>query len=159
MQSEDMRTHCLRWILPFACTLVASAQASPARDFAWLSGHWCSGKGDQIIEELWLPAEGDIALGIGRTVKAGKTRNFEFMRIESKDGTTRFVSVLEGQPPTAFRLTASGPDWARFENPEHDFPRRIEYRRTESGLRAEIAGPGADGKEQVIRFEYWRCVD
>jgi len=149
----------------FACvflcawSLAAAAQDSPARSFEWLGGHWCAGKGDQLIEELWLPAEGDIALGLGRTVKAGKTRNFEFMRIESREGAIVFVSVLEGQPPTVFRLTASGTNWARFENPQHDFPKRIEYRRTGSTLHAEIAGPGADGTEKVIGFAYSRCVD
>ena len=29
-------------------------------------------------------------------------------------------------------MTASGADWARFENPQHDFPKRVEYRRTSS---------------------------
>jgi hypothetical protein len=152
-----MRTAIFNGLLLCAATWAATAQAPSAPGFEWLSGHWCSRQGDQLIDELWLPAEGDVALGVGRTVKAGKTRSFEFMRIETRDGVTRFISVLEGQSPTAFQLMASGKGWARFENPQHDFPRRIEYRRTESGLHAEIAGPGTDGKEKVIPFEYKRC--
>jgi len=81
------------------------------------------------------------------------------MRIETRDGETHFVAVLEGQEPTKFKLTGSGADWARFENPQHDFPTRIEFRRTAGGLHAEIAGPGKDGKEKVIPFDYRRCVD
>jgi hypothetical protein len=127
--------------------------------FDWLSGHWCTQAGGEVIQEFWLPAEGNVALGLGRTIKAGKTLSFEFIRIEVRDGLPHFIAVLEGQPPTAFRLTASGTDWARFENPQHDFPRRVEYRRTPSGLHAEVAGPGADGKEKTIRFEYRRCTD
>jgi hypothetical protein len=136
-----------------------AADAPTARTFAWLSGHWCSQTGDELLEEFWMPAEGDIALGVGRTVKAGRVKTFEFMRIRTRDGETNYIAIHEGQPETAFRLTASGPDWARFENPQHDFPRRVEYRRTSSGLHAEIAGPGKDGKEVVIRFDYRRCVD
>jgi hypothetical protein len=151
--------HRLLGLLVVVSTLAAADGSSPARDFGWLSGHWCSQHGEQLIEEFWLPVEGDIALGVGRTIKAGKTRDFEFMRIESRDGAIYLTSVLEGQAPTSFRLTASGTDWARFENPQHDFPQRIEYRRTSSGLHAEIAGPGADGKEKVIPFEYRHCVD
>jgi hypothetical protein len=131
----------------------------PARHFGWLSGHWCSESGDQLLEEYWLPAEGSLALGVGRTVKAGRTVTFEFMRIETRDGVTSYVAIHDGQPPTAFRLTASGADWARFENRQHDFPQRVEYRRTSSGLHAQIAGPGKDGKEAVIPFEFRRCVD
>lgn len=148
--------------LTMALTSAVGAVAAddpPARSFAWLSGHWCSESGDQLLEEYWLPAEGNLALGVGRTVKAGKTVTFEFMRIETRDGVTRYVAIHDGQPPTAFKLTASGADWARFENPQHDFPKRVEYRRTSSGLHAEIAGPGKDGKEAVIPFEFRRCVD
>ncbi len=146
----------------FATLLYAassSAADSPARTFDWLVGHWCSKSDDTLIEEFWLPVEGDVALGVGRTIKGDKTVSVEFMRIETRDGVTNFVALLEGQPPTPFRLSASGQQWARFENPQHDFPKRIELRRTPGGLHAEIAGPGQNGKEQVISFEYQRCVD
>lgn len=152
-------------ILVLSSTLVAAASAAaPAEDsasraFSWLSGHWCSQSEAQLIEEYWLPPEGNLALGVGRTVKAGKTVTFEFMRIETRDGVTNYLALHDGEPAVAFRLTASGAGWARFENPQHDFPKRVEYRRTSSGLHAEIAGPGKDGKEVVIPFDYRRCVD
>jgi hypothetical protein len=136
-----------------------AADDPPARRFDWLSGHWCSESGGQLLEEFWLPAEGELALGVGRTVKAGKTTTFEFMRIETRDGVTSYIALHDGQAPVAFRMTASGRHWARFENPQHDFPTRVEYRRASSRLHAEIAGPGKDGKEMVISFEYRRCVD
>lgn len=155
------RTTALLAALPLFVALathVAAAEDSPARRFDWLTGRWCSQSGNRLIEEHWLPAAGDIALGIGRTIQDGKTISFEFMRIESRDGLTNFVAVLGGQPATAFKLTAAGPDWVRFENPQHDFPRRVEYRRTAEGLRGEIAGPGKNGTEAVIAFQYRRCA-
>ncbi len=136
----------------------AGADASAPTGFGWLSGHWCAGSGGELIEEQWLPARGDVMLGLGRTVKASRTVSFEFLRIESAKGTTNYLAQPQGAPPTAFRLTASGPDWARFENPRHDFPKRVEYRRTPDGLHAEIAGPGRDGNERVISFEYRSCA-
>jgi hypothetical protein len=69
-----------------------------------------------------------------------------------------YVAQPQGGAPTAFALRASGADWARFENPQHDFPKRVEYRRTATGLHAEIAGPGRDGKEVVIPFDYRACA-
>ena len=137
----------------------ASDAGTPAAPrFDWLAGHWCSRGGGELIEEFWLPPEGDVALGVSRTIQDGRTTSFEFMRIQSEQGVVQYVALLAGQPPTAFRLTASGADWARFENPQHDFPTRIEYRRTAAGLHAEIAGPGTDGKERVIPFEYRLCA-
>jgi hypothetical protein len=141
-----------------ACTAGAPAAPIPAAgDFGWLSGHWCSEVRGELIEEQWLKPRGDLMLGLSRTTKAGKTTGFEFLRIESRDGAPHFVAQPGGVPPTSFRLTGSGADWARFEDPKHDFPQRVEYRRTATGLHAEIAGPGRGGKETVIPFDYEPC--
>ena len=59
--------------------------------------------------------------------------------------------------PVAVKLTQSPDSSARFENPQHDFPQRIEYRRTGHALHAEIAGP-RQGKERVIAFDYELCA-
>ena len=53
----------------------------PARRFAWLSGHWCGEHDGELLEESWLPAQGSIALGVGRTVRNGVTTSHEFLRI------------------------------------------------------------------------------
>src|SRR5690348_10917829 len=58
------------------------AEDPPAHRFDWLSGHWCSEGGGELLEEFWLPPEGDLALGVGRTVKNGITTSHEFLRIE-----------------------------------------------------------------------------
>jgi hypothetical protein len=137
-------------------SLAADAQAKMAA-FDWLAGHWCQEKKGQVIEESWLPARGGMLLSVGRTVAAGSVRSFEFLRLELREGVVTFVAQPNGLPPTPFKLTDSGSDWARFENPQHDFPRRVEYRLTPTGLRAQISGPGEGGKQMVIRFDYVPC--
>ena len=62
-----------------------------------------------------------------------------------------------GASPTVFAQEEQGEGWIRFANVEHDFPNRIEYRRAGESLKAYIAGPGRDGKELRIPFEYRRC--
>ncbi|HEU5134402.1 MAG TPA: DUF6265 family protein [Steroidobacteraceae bacterium] len=141
-----------------ACTASATGAGSPGKSgFGWLAGHWCTDLEGEFIEEAWLSPRGNLMLGVGQTVKGGKTVNFEFMRIESDAGDTNYIAQHRAGAPTAFRMTASGENWARFENPAHDFPKRVEYRRTPNGLRAEVAGPGKGGKELVISFEYLAC--
>jgi hypothetical protein len=142
-----------------ACWQPAGAKDPVALSaFDWLAGHWCMAHGDELVEEYWLPPRGGMMLGLGRTLASGEARAFEFLRIELRDGWPTFVAQPNGVPPTPFRLTASGPGWARFENPEHDFPKRVEYRRTGQGLHAQIAGPGTDGRERVIPFDYRPCA-
>ena len=77
-------------------------------DFGWIAGHWCLEAGGELIEEYWLPGAGDLMLGLSRTVKAGKTASFEYLRIQSKDGVTNYLAQPQGAPPTAFRLAARG---------------------------------------------------
>jgi hypothetical protein len=152
-------------VLGVLAACIAAAGANPPADdpaakiaaFDWLTGHWCMEKDGQIVEEVWLPPSGGMLLSVGRTVVSGRVRGFEFLRIEVRDGVVTFVAQPNGTPPTAFGLTAAGAHWARFENPQHDFPRRVEYRRTGPGLHAEIAGPDEGGGERVIPFDYRPC--
>lgn len=138
--------------------LIGSAHsAGPDSSVDWIAGHWCGEFGDKIIQELWLPPHGGVAVGLGRTLSADRTTGFEYFRITEIDGVQSFVAQPGGQPPTVFGRTDGGDRWIRFENPEHDFPQRIEYRRDGDSLHAVAAGPGENGKESVIRFDYRRC--
>ena len=138
--------------------LIGSARAAgPDSSIDWIAGHWCGQFGDKIIQELWLPPHGGVAIGLGRTLSSDQTTGFEYFRIAEIDGVQSFVAQPGGSPPTAFSRTGGGEYWVRFENPEHDFPQRIEYRRDGDSLHAEAAGPGDDGKESVIRFDYQLC--
>jgi hypothetical protein len=151
-----MRTNKLPVFCAVALSLAASA--STKTDLHWFTGHWCAEAGGEFIEEQWMAPRGDIMLGLSRTVKGAKTSSFEFLRIEWAAGVPSYIAQPQGRPPVAFKLTASGADWARFENPAHDFPNRVEYRRTKDGLYAEIAGPGEGGKETKIPFDYKTCA-
>ncbi len=146
-------------LLVGACLLFAAAlrAAEPAPSLDWIAGHWCMEDGAVAIDELWLPPHGGVVLGLSRTRTPEATDGFEYLRIVETDGVPSYVAQPGGRPATAFPMTAFGELWIRFENPEHDFPQRIEYRRDGDRLYAEIAGPGEQGEEQVIRFDYARC--
>jgi hypothetical protein len=82
---------------------------------------------------------------------AGGKRTFEFLRIaDTPEGFSYFASP-GGKPPVEFRLKESGDRRVVFENPQHDFPRRILYWRDGERLVARIEGTIA-GKE---RSEEW----
>lgn len=141
-----------------ACLALCAGQATadePGLD--WLAGHWCSSNGGQQAEEVWLPEAGGALLGMSRTVRGSKVESFEYMRIVSDDKAWRFHVQPNGVPPTVFVQVARGDAWIRFENPAHDFPNRIEYRREGEQIHAYIAGPGRDGQELKIPFDYRRC--
>jgi hypothetical protein len=158
--SADMSKHKL---LALAASLAAAAVANPqspssGANLDWLVGHWCGEQDGDFIEEQWMATRGDVMLGLSRTIRGDRTKNFEYMRVVVENGAVTFIAQPQGVPPVAFKRTAGGKDWARFENKTHDFPNRVEYRRTATGLHAEIAGPGREGNEKVIPFEYGACA-
>jgi ketosteroid isomerase-like protein len=123
----------------------------------WMAGHWCTDSGGNSVEEVWLPPRGGVLVGLGRTHTTDRTVGFEFLRIATVEGVQNYIAQPGGRPATHFARTAGGEDWVRFENPEHDFPRRIEYRRDRDRLYAEVAGPGNNGVEAVIRLDFGAC--
>jgi hypothetical protein len=110
---------------------------------AFLAGCWEAKRGASVVEEQWMKPSGGAMLGISRTVRNGKLAEREFLRIEAKDGVPTYFAIPGDRPaPTPFKLTKSGEGELVFENPEHDFPKRIIYRKTPEGVTARVeAGP------------------
>ncbi len=145
--------------LAFTATTVHAEESAPAGMPAWLAGHWCSQAATEQGEEYWWPAAGGMMMGMSRSVATGKKTQFEFLRIETIDRVPTYIALPQGKGETAFPRTGGGQFWVRFENPAHDFPQRIEYRRSGDALQAKIAGPGEKSKALVMSFEFRRCDD
>lgn len=96
-------------------------------------------------------------LGMSRSVQGERVTSFEYLRITMVEGVPTLLAQVQGRPPVPFKWTTGSTNWARFENPAHDFPTRVEYRRDGDKLSAQIAGPAEGGRERVIPFEYRQC--
>jgi hypothetical protein len=109
------------------------------------------------ITEMWMKPEGDAMLGVGRTVKADKVIDFEFLRIATTANGLAYVSrPTANTEDTVFPLLRSSATELVFENVAHDFPQRIIYRRTGENLNARIEGT-KDGKTRGVDFPYMRA--
>lgn len=136
----------------------SAVTAAPAR-FDWLAAHWCGGTEERGLEEVWLPEAGGALLGMSRTLSQGGMASFEYMRLVPAGKAAGLHVQPNGVAPTTFVIADHGENWVVFENPQHDFPNRIEYRRDGAELKASISGPGEDGKTLRIPFDYRRCGD
>jgi uncharacterized protein DUF6265 len=152
-------------LLPLAIVLltaVAHAQAPAAKptlqDFAWLAGHWRIEQADRIIDEHWMVPAGNLMMGMARNVQAGKVREYEFTLLRQEpNGDILYVASPAKQSEATFKLTSLRDGEAVFENPEHDFPKKIVYARQADGsLLAWIEGPGRDGKPRSVEYPFKR---
>ena len=158
MAGAGARFLVVGWLLaaPVAAGVGASAQSgasvAPAIDaLAWLEGTWIADAGGSRVEEQWTGPAGGAMLGTSRTLRAGRMVAFEFLRIVARPGAVVYIAQPGGRPPTEFALTSSGPGLAVFENPAHDFPKRLSYRRTGQTLRVEVDG---DEQGKALRDVY-----
>jgi uncharacterized protein YbjT (DUF2867 family) len=107
---------------------------------AWLTGHWTRAEGGSTSEELWLPADAGVMLGLSRNISKEGAKQFEYMRIVERADGVFFIASPSGVGTTEFKLVAAGERTATFANPAHDFPNKIVYRRDGNTLSAAIYG-------------------
>jgi hypothetical protein len=144
-------------ILAFVVSLPAGADEPKLADLAWLAGCWHAAEGDPGTIEQWTPLAGNSLLGVSRTVDAGRTVLFEFMRIAPDEaGRITFFAQPRGIAPTGFPAVSTTRTEVVFENTAHDFPQRVVYRfEAPATLRAHIEGV-VDGKSQRIDYHFVR---
>jgi hypothetical protein len=119
---------------------------------AWLAGTWTSASGG-TTEEAWTPPAGGAMLGTSRTIARERMVAFEFLRVVERDGTLVYIAQPGGRPPTEFTLTAISPVEDVFENPAHDYPKVIRYRREgDDAMVARISDTGGL-RPQEFRFQ------
>jgi Domain of unknown function (DUF6265) len=121
------------------------AMPEPAKaaigDLAWLAGAWVGTRSSgSSIEERWSPPLGGAMLAVSRSVNtSGKMFAFEYLRIVERDNGLVYIAQPGGAKPTEFVLTEVSPTKAVFDNPRHDYPKRIVYALSaEGGLSATI---------------------
>jgi Domain of unknown function (DUF6265) len=123
-------------------------------NLAWLAGDWEGPAGASTVEERWSPAAGGAMLAVSRTTRAGTMSAFEFLCITERGGGLVYTARPNADAPTDFTLTHLDTDSATFENPAHDFPKRIRYvKRPDGRLAATISG--ADG-QRAVTFVFTR---
>ncbi len=95
----------------------------------WMAGCWERSSGATIVEEQWMRPRGGVMLGMGRTTRRDTVVEYEQLRIFERAGRTVYSATPSGQAPAEFQAATTGDSLVTFENPAHDFPQRVIYRR------------------------------
>ena len=128
---------------------------SICQDFKWLEGKWKE-DGTKSIEVWSLKSKVLKGTGYKLGTNGSKTISEE-MSIEKKQNDYFFISDVVGpQEAVDFKITFHDSHSFIAENPAHDFPKKISYKRMDdTHLQAFIS----DGDKTIIRFYFTKIND
>ena len=134
-------------------TLPGQAPAPTVKDVAWIAGCWSFDRNGRHVAEHWMPPEAGTMMGVSRTTAGGKTTEWEFLIIREGAKGLEYVAKPSRQAETTFTAATATANEVAFENPAHDFPKRVVYKRDGDTLTAAIEGP-MNGQNRRIEFPY-----
>jgi len=136
--------------------LQQSANNLTLNEVSWLAGRWKSKNENPSFEEHWMTPHDGCMVGMGRETSGKKMAFFEYLRIEQREDGLFYVAQPRGKSPTDFKLTTKTSSSLKFENPQHDFPKTIEYeKRPNNSLLVRVSGDDTKEKSfQHILFKF-----
>lgn len=114
--------------LPAQVATEAPAGAS-IEQAAWLAGCWRM-DGRHQMEEQWMAPAGGVMLGMNRSLRDGEFRGYELLILKPDGGRLVYEAHPSGQAAAEFASSHVSDTLLVFENPAHDFPQKLVYRRT-----------------------------
>lgn len=134
----------------------------PLAALSFMAGCWRGDAGtDKTIEEQWTAADSDVMLGMTRWLDdhSGQTRGWEFSRVAVDSAAVVLFPAPRGEQQGRFRLTQGAAGAATFEDPAHDVPKRILYRRIDPRhLAIRIDNGASDREAREWRLESVACA-
>jgi len=157
---------CLIFLFMLTGTLSAGGQSKSftTKNVAWFAGHWRSPASEKkLAEEQWTDAAGGAMVGMFRLVNADMPVIYEFLLIEeTTDGVymrlRHFKPAMEEveKEPIRLKLVKATSHEAVFENPDHEKPKRITYRRTKAEHLTVTVDTMRDGKAATFALKFDR---
>lgn len=132
----------------FSCAVVLAIStivfAQKSEQMKWMTGTWKINTGNAVIVEQWQIVNDSTLDGRSVLVRNGSdTIPQESIRLLYRNGDWYYIPIAKGQnndQPVSFKVIyLKGTEFIS-ENPAHDFPQRIAYRRIKNQLFASIEG-------------------
>ncbi len=120
----------------------------------WLAGSWSGDMWGGRFHAFYSTPEGGTVLSHSRLLKEGKEAFYEFEVFALRDGVVHLQPFPRGAKAVGLRLHSldAAARTAVFENPDKDYPTRIEYRRTsDDELVITLTDPHG-GSDETERF-------
>ena len=132
------------------------ADPSSIDQLRFLTGCWERRTPRGTVEERWSTPKGGMMQGMGRTFRGDSLVEYEFVLIRETAGRVVYEAHPSGQAPNTFPAKTITDSLVEFEDPAHDYPQRVGYRKAGAdSLIAWIDGTTPRGPRRV-EFPYAR---
>jgi hypothetical protein len=132
-----------------------SKEVSKIAETDWLLGKWENKSDEGNLSETWTKVNDSIFEGEAYFIKEKDTLHSEKMQLKQKGEELFYISTIKGQnneKAVTFVHNDTIEKRLVFENPKHDFPKKISYSNmTKDSLVIEISGI-QQGKPSSERF-------
>jgi hypothetical protein len=128
-----------------ACQNKSEKNFDELEKMSWLVGEWENKMPDGILTETWTKANDSTFTGKTLFIRDKDTLHSEEIGLTQKGETLLYIPTVKGQndnKPVEFKITESKiENEFAFENPKHDYPQKIVYKKVnETNLVATISG-------------------
>jgi hypothetical protein len=143
-------------ILLMSCSGSSKKQFDQLNEMQWLIGNWENNLEEGILTEQWSKKNDSTFTGQSYYLKGKDTIHSEKMELTERDEELYYIASVKGQnknEPVEFKRTAATENAYTFENPQHDYPQKIVYKKnSDIQLNAIISGiqQGKASSENII---------
>jgi hypothetical protein len=130
------------------------AQSRTLVDLHWLAGCWERTRPTSRMVELWTPAVNNVMTGTSWSVTDSSQRELEQLRLFARGDTLIYEAHPSTQAMNEFKSTKVSANEIVFEDPEHDFPQKITYRRVGADSLLAVTEGDRAGRAQPITFAF-----
>ena len=121
----------LMLLASMGCGAVQAQSCASLQVAEWLVGDWRGTRGESQILERWQKVSTETFEGLGKTQRGAQVVESETLRLLAMEQRVFYVAkVAHNDLPVAFALTQCDGQRLVFENPAHDFPKKLEYQLT-----------------------------
>lgn len=152
MKSKIISLSTIVLVLFVSCQKKSENKFDKLQKMDWLVGEWEQKLPEGIVTEIWKKENDSTLSGKSFFIKEEDTIHNERMVLKQYKEGLLYIPTVKGQnndEPTTFTMSSDVEDIFTFENPTHDYPQKISYKRINAAtLMTTISGTQQGNQSQ-----------
>lgn len=132
-----------------ACNKNSDKKFEKLNELSWLEGNWGNKLHDGNLVENWTKENDSTFTAKSFYIKGKDTLHFEDIKLTQRKEDVFYIATVKGQnndEPVEFKLNPNTESGFSFENPTHDYPQTIEYKKLSNNQMSATVSGKMEGK-------------